>query len=57
MEKLNRITVAIKNGPLLCQHLKDLKFLQKKFQIEYKSNEVEKLLREAHQKKFEVVSQ
>ena len=41
----------------MCQHLKDLKFLQKKFHIEYQSTDVQQLLKEAHQKKFDIISQ
>lgn len=47
----------IHNGPLMCQHLADLRFLAKRFQIEYKSTTVDELIREAHQKKFELVAQ
>jgi len=49
--------LSIRNGPLMCQHLNDLRFLAKRFQIEYTSTTVEGLIHEAHQKKFDLVAQ
>ena len=46
---------AIHNGPLMCQHLGELRFLQKRYQLEYSATEIDQLHFEAHQKKLELV--
>ncbi|CBY33579.1 unnamed protein product [Oikopleura dioica] len=41
--------IGLKNGPLMCQHLDDMRFLSKRYNLSYNSGSIEGMLREAHE--------